>query len=91
MGGHGQQLRRVVIQAFPLFIFLDRYVARFADAGERRCKMARMRSAHAESFLCRVVCNRRTIVRQMPTNATAVTRLSYGEHIADTGVEGMFR
>jgi hypothetical protein len=49
--------------------------------------MAFMRSAHAENILCRVACNRRTIVRQMPTNATAVTRLNHDEHIADTGVE----
>jgi hypothetical protein len=77
-------------QAFPLFAFLDRCVARFVCAGERGSRMAFMRSAHAENILCRVACNRRTIVRQMPMNATCVTGLSQDEHIADTGVERKF-
>jgi hypothetical protein len=40
-----------------------------------------------KNILCRVVCNRRTIVQQMPMNATFVTGLSHDGHIADTGVE----
>ena len=52
--------------------------------------MAFMRSAHEENILCRVVCNRRTIVQQMPMNATPVTRLTMKNTLLTQGLRENF-